>query len=116
MQLAVERANASKITLRNDVTKAFYGVLLAKDSYKILQDGLALAENVYQQTKNLFEAGLATEFDMISSEVRVKNIIPNIMEVENGIEQAKMFLKVLMGVDIKQVIEVDGNLADSVIV
>ncbi|MCL2681910.1 MAG: TolC family protein [Bacteroidales bacterium] len=112
MQLAVEKANASKITLRNDVTKAFYGVLLAKDSYKILQDGLALVEEVHQQAKRLFEVGLATELDVISAEVQVKNLQPTIMEVENGIEQAKMFLKVLMGVDIKQAIEIEGSLID----
>ena len=112
MQLAVERANASKITLRNDVTKAFYGVLLAQDSYNILQNGLALAKDVHQQTKNRFELGLATEFDVISAEVQVKNLQPTIMEIRNGIEQAKMFLKVLMGVDILQEIEVEGSLAD----
>jgi outer membrane protein TolC len=112
MQLAVERANASKITLRNDVTKAFYGVLLAKDSYKTLQAGLALAEDVFQQTKKRFEVGLVSEFDVISAEVQVKNLQPTIMEIQNGIEQAKMFLKVLMGVSAAQEIDVDGSLAD----
>ena len=112
MQLAVERAQASKLTLRNDVTKAFYGVLLAKDSYQTLQNGLALADDVFEQTKKRFELGLASEFDVISAEVQVKNLQPTIMEVKNGIEQAKMFLKVLMGVDIQQPIDVEGSLAD----
>jgi outer membrane protein TolC len=112
MQLAVERANASKITLRNDVTKAFYGVLLAKDSYETLKAGLALAEDVFEQTKKRFEVGLVSEFDVISAEVQVKNLQPTIMEVKNGIAQAKMFLKVLMGVEISQEIYVEGSLID----
>ena len=112
MQMAVERANASKITLRNEVTKAFYGVLLAKDSYEILLNGLALAQDVHRQTINHYELGLVTEFDVISAQVQIKNLLPSIMEVQNGIEQAKMFLKVLMGVDIRQPIAVEGSLAD----
>jgi len=112
MQMAVERANASKITLRNEVTKAFYGVLLAKESYNILQNGLALAEDVLEQARHRYGLGLATEFDVISAQVQVQNLLPTIMDVQNGITQAKLFLKVLMGVDIQQPIDVVGSLAD----
>jgi outer membrane protein TolC len=112
MQLAVEKAHASKITLRNDVTKAYFGVLLAQDSYKTLQSGLAFAEEVYQQAKKQFEVGLASEFDVVSAEVQMKNLQPAILEVENGIEQAKMLLKLLMGLETIQPIAVTGNLID----
>jgi len=112
MQLAVEKAHASKITLRNDVTKAYYGVLLAQDSYKTLQDGLALAEEVYGQAKKQFDVGLSSEFDVISAEVQMKNLHPGILAVENGIEQAKMYLKILLGLEVTQAIETTGNLID----
>ena len=112
MQLAVEKAHASKLTLQNDVTKAYYGILLAQDSYKILQDGYTLAEDVYQQAKKRFEVGLSSEFDMISSEIQLKSLQPTIIATENGIEQAKMMLKILMGLEVTQAIEVTGNLLD----
>ncbi|MDR0796006.1 MAG: TolC family protein [Tannerella sp.] len=112
MQLAVEKAHASKITLRNDVTKAYYGVLLAQDSYQTLQSGLALAEEAYLQAKNRFDVGLGSEYDVVSAEVQMKNLLPTMIEVENGIEQAKMFLKMLMGVDISHPLAVIGNLID----
>jgi outer membrane protein TolC len=112
MQLAVEKAHASKITLRNDVTKAYYGVLLAQDSYKTLQSGFALSEEVYQQAKQRFDVGLGSELDVISAEVQMKNLQPAILEVENGIEQVKMLLKMLMGLEITQTMNVTGNLID----
>ncbi len=112
MQVAVEKAQASKITLRNDVTKAYYGVLLAQDSYETLKSGLALTEEVYQQAKKRFDLGLGSELDAISAEVQMKNLLPSILEVENGIEQVKMLLKMLMGIDITQPILVTGNLID----
>ncbi|MDR2690771.1 MAG: TolC family protein [Dysgonamonadaceae bacterium] len=112
MQLAVEKAYASKITLRNDVTKAYYGVLLAQDSYKALQDGYSLAEEVYTQAKKRFDLGLSAEYDMVSAEVQMKNLQPNLLEVENGVERAKLYLKVLMGVNASVPLIIKGNLSD----
>ncbi|MDR1631485.1 MAG: TolC family protein [Dysgonamonadaceae bacterium] len=111
MQLAVEKAYASRITLRNDVTKAYYSVLLAQDSYKALQDGYSLAEEVYSQAKKRFELGLSAEYDAISAEVQMKNLQPNLLEVENGIERAKLYLKVLMGIDASVPLIIKGNLS-----
>ena len=96
MQLAVEKARASKITLRNDVLKAYYSVMLAQDSYQALLSSHSLSEEVYKHAKKRFELGLAAEYDVISAEVQMNNLEPNILEVENGIEQAKQFLKILM--------------------
>ena len=112
MQLAVEKAHASRITLRNDVTKAYYGVLLAQASYKALQDGYLLAEEVYSQAKKRFELGLSAEYDAISAEVQMKNLQPNLLEVENGIERSKLYLKVLMGIDASVPLIIKGNLSD----
>jgi outer membrane protein TolC len=112
MQLAVEKAHSSKITLRNDVTKAYYNILLAQDSYRTLQDGYSLAEEALGQAKKRFELGLSAEYDVISAEVQMKNLQPNILEVENGIVQAKLYLKLLMGIDADARIELEGSLSD----
>jgi outer membrane protein TolC len=112
MQLAVEKARASKITLRNDVTKAYYQILLAQDSYQVLQEGYDLAKRNYDEAKKRFEVGIAAEYDYISAEVQMTNLQPNLLQVENGIAQAKMFLKVLIGVDVSVPLAVKGNLSD----
>ncbi|GHV58823.1 transporter [Bacteroidia bacterium] len=112
MQLAVEKSRASKIMLRNDVTKAYYSILLAQDSYKVLQDGYALAEENYKQAKKRFEAGVAAEYDCVSAEVQMTNLQPTLLQVENGIAQAKLYLKVLMGVEMSVELTVQGNLSD----
>jgi outer membrane protein TolC len=111
MQLAVEKAYASKITLRNDVTKAYYSVLLAQDSYKTLKDGYSLAEEVYNHAKRRFELGLSAEYDVISAEVQMKNLQPNLLEVENGIEQTKLYLKALMGINASIPLIIKGDLS-----
>ena len=38
LELAVEKSRGSKLDLVNQVTKAYYQLMLAQDSYKVLQD------------------------------------------------------------------------------
>jgi outer membrane protein TolC len=112
MQLAVESARASSITLRNDVQKAFYGILLAQDSYEALKEGYDLAKQNYENAKQRYDLGAAAEYDLVSSEVQMRNLMPNVLQVENGVKQSKLYLKVLMGLDATVEVVVDGTLVD----
>ena len=112
MQMAMEQARSSKITLRSEVVKAYYQILLAQDSHHTLQEGFDLAKQNYEEAKLRFDLDLAAEYDYISAEVQMQNLIPTISQVENGITQAKLFLKVLMGLDLAIPISVEGKLMD----
>jgi outer membrane protein TolC len=112
MQLASEKARASKITLYNDVTKAYYNILLAQDSYKALQEGYSIAKENYELAKRRYETGVAAEYDYVSAEVQMNNLLPNLLQTENGVAQTKMYLKVLIGLNVEVGLEVEGNLAD----
>jgi len=112
MQMAHEQARASKIALRSEVVKAYYQILLAQDSYNTLKDGYGLAKQNYEEARQRFNLGLAAEYDYISAEVQMQNLIPTISQVENGISQAKLYLKVLMGVDMAIPLSVSGKLTD----
>ena len=112
MQAATEKANASKITLRNEVTKAYYNVLVVQDSYKVLLDGYALSQKNYEIAKKGYETGIIAAYDYISAEVQLNNLLPTILQAENGISQAKTYLKVLMGMDINVPLKVTNSLTD----
>ena len=112
MQLATEKAHASKITLRNSVVKAYYNILLAQESYQSLLDGFQIATDNYKLAKNSFELGLAAEYDAVVAETQMQNLKPTLLQVENAIVQATTFLKVLMGVDADTPIKVAGELSD----
>ena len=112
MQMAMEQARASKITLRNEVVKAYYQILLAQDSHLTLIESFELAKQNYEEAKLRFNLELAAEYDYISAEVQMQNLLPMISQVENGVAQAKLYLKVLMGVDLAIPIRVEGKLTD----
>ncbi len=112
MDLALESARASKITMRNEVKKAFYNIMLAQDSYEAITEGYDLAKQSYDEAKRRYEVGAAAEYDLVSSEVQMRNIVPNMLQTENAIRQTKLYLKLLMGVDDSVELAVDGKLMD----
>lgn len=112
MQAAVEKANASKVNLKNDVTKAYYNILVVQDSYKVLLDGYELTKKNVDIAKKGHEMGTLAAYDYISAEVQLNNLLPNIMQAQNGINQAKTYLKILMGLEVDVPIATTNNLVD----
>ncbi|MBQ9287430.1 MAG: TolC family protein [Bacteroidaceae bacterium] len=98
IKLAEEQARSSKLDLVNQVTKAYYQLILAQDSYKVLQKSYKQAEDNYKITSAKFDQGSVSEYDKITAEVQMRNILPNVVSAENAVRMAKLQLKVLMGV------------------
>lgn len=112
VELALESARSSKLSLVKEVKKAFYAVLLAQESYDVLMRNFQNVEMTNQNIANKYEQGMASEFDKLRAEVQLKNQKPNITAAENAIKLTSMMLKVLMGVDINEPMAFEGKLAD----
>jgi outer membrane protein TolC len=112
VELAVEQARSSRIELVNQVKRAFYGVMLAKDSYKVLKESYDHAKANYEDIARKYEQGIVAEYDMIRAEVAVRNVEPNVLQAKNGVELSKWQLKVLIGVDLDLELECVGELTD----
>lgn len=96
--LAQEKARSSRLDLVNQVTKAYYQLMLTQDSYEVLKRSYALAEENYNVVNSRFEQGLVSEYDKISAEVQMRNVKPSVVSAENGVRLSKIQLKVLMGI------------------
>ena len=110
--LAVEQARASRQDLVNQVTKAFYQMLLAQDSYAVLEKSFAQAEANYNIVKAKFEQGRVSEYDKISAEVQMRILQPSVISARNAVELSRLQLIVLMNIDPEVEFVLDGNLAD----
>ncbi|MBR4312678.1 MAG: TolC family protein [Bacteroidaceae bacterium] len=110
--LAVEQARASKQDLVNQVTKAFYQMLLAQDSYAVLEKSYAQAEANFNIVKAKFEQGKVSEYDKISAEVQMRNLQPSVISARNAVELSRLQLVVLMNIEPEVNIVLDDNLAD----
>lgn len=112
LELAVEKSRNSKIDMVNQVTKAFYQLMLAQDSYNVLQENYKLAETNFEIVNKMFEQGLVSEYDKISAEVQKNNAWPSVVSGQNAVELARLQLKVLMGITADVTLVVNDNLAN----
>ena len=110
VELAKEKSRGSKIDLVNQVTKAYYQLLLAQDSYEVLTQNYKLAEENYNIVNAKYTQGRVSEYDKISAEVQKSNAWPSVISGRNAVEIAKLQLKVLMGVTANVNIVIDDNL------
>lgn len=110
MENAVESARSSKISLVNEVTKAYHGILLTQQSLEVLTASEKLAQEVVDNSKILFENELGSEYNYLSAQVQLSNIKPNILSVRNALEINKMLLKMLIGIPQEYDVTLTGDL------
>lgn len=110
LELAVEKSRGSKIDLVNQVTKAYYQLMLAQDSYNVLNENYKLAETNFNIVNAMYEQGRVSEYDKISAEVQKNSAWPSVVSGKNAVEIAKLQLKVLMGITANVDLIIDDNL------
>ena len=98
----VEAARSSRLSLVNQVKNAYYALLLAQDSKKVIEENHATAKMNAEIYSNKFKLGTASEYDVLRANVAVTNLEPSILEADNSIKQCLLQLKVLMGMDVRQ--------------
>ena len=112
VQLALEKARSSRLDMVNQVTKAFYQLLLAQDSYLVLQKSYKQSEDNYNVVNAKFDQGSVSEYDKISAEVQMRSLKPTLVSAGNGVNLAMLQLKVLLGMESDMPVAVVGNLKD----
>ena len=112
MEAAVESARASRVDMVAAVRSAYYNILLAEQSLKVLSEAVATTQKVVDDTKVLFENGLASEYDYLSAEVQLSNLKPQVLQAENGVAITKMQLKMYLSLAKDVEIVVSGSLDD----
>ena len=91
------------------VQKTFYGVLLSKEVLDITRSSFDNAQANLNDVRALYKEGMVSEFDMLQAEVQVENIRPVVLQMENNLMTAKDGLKIILGVDQTEVIDVSGE-------
>ncbi len=110
IELAQEKARSSRLDLVNQVTKAFYQMLLAQDSYKVMQESYNTSKENYDVVKAKFDVGKVSEYDKISAEVQMRSMNSSLVSTQTGLTLAELQLKVLMGIDPNVKVSIDDRL------
>ena len=108
----IEKARSSRLSLVNQVKNAYYALLLAQSSKKVIEANHETALFTADVFNKQYEIGVASEYDATRARVAATTLEPSILEAENSIAALKLQLKVLMGMDVDIDIEPVETLDD----
>lgn len=92
--------------VRRDVTAAYVDVLLAKELEGIASRNVELKQRHLDEAKRKYEAGVATDYDVLAAEVALSNARPAAISAANRVHTARQNLGFLLG---EEAVEVDAT-------
>lgn len=95
----LESARSSRLEMINQVNQAYYSLMLAISSKRVIKQNYDNALFNAEIFRKKFEQGTASEYDVLRSEVQVKNVEPNLLDADIAVKQCQLQLNVLMGID-----------------
>ena len=96
--------------LRLDVSEAFYGALVAQEFVRVAQQSVSLVEEQLAIAEASFDAGAATNFDVLRAKVQLANAKSTLIRAENGVRTAKNAYKTVLNTPLGEDITVKGTL------
>ena len=93
--VGVDRDRVEQET-RLRVVRAFYDLLLAQGRLLVTRGAVLEREKSLEIVRARFTGGIATEVDVLRSQVSLANVQPELIRAENGVEQARTVLNNLL--------------------
>lgn len=112
VELAVEKARASRLDMVSQVKNAYYAVLFSKEAFNVYKEVYENAMTNFAETEKKYNVQKATDLDMARAKTNVANAIPNVYNAESSIILALWQLKAVMGIDLEMNIDVEGAIED----
>jgi len=110
LRLAKEREKNSRADTILNVRKAFYNIQIMRELLKAHQEAYALAENNFNNVKNSFDLGMASQYDLLRAELAFSAVKPDVLRVENLMETSIYGLKLMLGLPAAQALsQLTGN-------
>ncbi len=92
-----EKVNLIKNNLSYQTVQAFYAILFTEKSIKVKNEQINTLNQHIVIAKKRVESGSATDFDVITTEVRVAAAQNEKIDLENALNKEKIYLKSLLG-------------------
>lgn len=110
LKTADEQLRLSRQAAWRDVSAAFCDTLLARELHTLARENLAQKQRLLDEARRKFEAGVATDYDVLAAVVAADNARPEVIRTENAIRTARERLRFLLALE-GQEVEVAGSLA-----
>jgi outer membrane protein TolC len=112
IDLAQKNVKASKITIAENVAKAYYGVLVNEERIKLLTVNIARLDSILRDTRELNKQGFVEKLDVQRLEVQVNNLKTERQNIDRYQEIAIYLLKFQMGYPLNESLTLSDKLAN----
>ena len=112
VELAVEKARASRLDMVTQVKNAYFGTLLAKEAFLVYKDVYENAVKNLEETQKKYDAQKVSDLELMRAKTTVANAVPNVYNAESSVVLALWQLKAVLGVDLDMNLDVAGELED----
>lgn len=112
VELAVEKARASRLDMVTQVKNAYFSTLLAKEAFDVYRQVYENAVQNFAEAQKKYDAQKVSEFELIRAKTTVANAIPNVYNAESSVILALWQLKAVLGVDLDLNLDIAGSLED----
>jgi outer membrane protein len=108
---AQEKTNYIKDELSYNTTKLFYSILYLEKSLDVKNDQIKTLETHLDVTQKKVDSGTATDFEVLTTKVRVASAENQKVDIENEINKQKIALNSLMGLPADSPLDLQGDLS-----
>ncbi|MCC5931586.1 MAG: TolC family protein [Cyclobacteriaceae bacterium] len=111
-ELSQKALQRTEIETIENVTKAFYTVLINHERFSLMESNYQRLDTLYQETRMMYENGFVEKVDMDRVKLNFNNAKVQMQSLGRMMEVSKILLKFQMGMDVNNDIELKGKLSD----
>lgn len=112
VELAVEKARASRLDMVTQVKSAYFSTLLAKEAFDVYRQVYENAVQNLAEAQKKYDAQKVSEFELIRAKTTVANAVPDVYNAESSVILSLWQLKAVLGVDLDMNLDIAGKLSD----
>ena len=113
MDFQSKKMEVTEEAIKTNVEKIYYQLVVSKTQIKLLDANISRLEKLEHDTKEIYKNGFAEKLDVDKLDVQLTNLRTQKINVLNKIEIGYLGLKTLIGMPVKETLELTDTLSES---
>lgn len=113
-QLSEKNITRSKIEVKENVSKAYYAVLVNEQRIKLLKNNREMLDELYEDTQVMYENGYVEEVDLQRIEVNINNLETELRKLKSLVDVSYDLLKFQMNMPLSNEISLTETLESKI--
>ncbi|NIM98836.1 MAG: TolC family protein [candidate division Zixibacteria bacterium] len=110
LSLSQEEYRKNQQQTKFNVTNLFYNILLANELIKVREESINRIEDHLRTVQERYDKGYASEFDVLRVRVQLANAKPPLVQAKNVYQLTLDNLKNLLGISLRDSVNLEGTL------